>query len=179
MKMKMLLPVMMMLALLASCSQTAESEIVSSSEPVSESVSSEESSSSGASEEGVPGGEQEIIERPTGDGECAVHTSSYHSIPLQLIMLAGSEEYSAWEDSLPEVNGSKAEAVNIVDFVQQFQISREDFESFVAERVTEDRLADFDMTKDEYLATYGYTDAQIDAIYSGDPDAVSSAFAAG
>lgn len=179
MKMKMLLPVLMALVLLVSCSQTAESEIVPSSDTVSESVSSSESTPAGPAEDDVPGGEQEIIDHPTGDGECTVHTASYHAIPLQLIMIAGSEEYNAWVDSLPTVDGGTDEAINIVDFVQQFNISRQDLEEIVAGRVTEDRLADFEMTKDEYLAAYGYTDAQMDAIYSGDADAVSKAFAAG
>lgn len=179
MKMKMLLPILMILVLLGSCSQTAENEIISSSNTASESNSFEESSPAEPAENDVPGGEQEVIDHPTGDEGCTVHMASYHSIPLQLIMIAGSEEYNAWLDSLPAVDGSTEEAVNIVDFVQQFDISREDFEEFVAGRVTEERLADFDMTKDEYLVAYGYTDTQIDAIYSGDANAVDTAFAAG
>ncbi len=170
-KMKMLLPVLMMLALLGSCSQTAENEIVS--DPAS--GVSEQSAASEPAGEDAPGDEQEIIDHPTGDGECSVHTVSYHAVPLDLIMMAGSEEYNAWLDGLP---AGDAEAVNIVDFVRQFQISRADFEGFVAGRVTEERLADFEMTRDEYLAAYGYTDAQVDAIYSDDESMIESAFAA-
>ena len=174
-KMKMLLPLMMMLALLGSCSQTAESEVISGSGAVSEESSSSVPAENGTSgEEDMPGGEQEIIDHPTGDSDgCSVHTASYHTIPLHLIMLAGSEEYSTWTESAAD-----EEAVNIVRFVEYFQIPRADFEEMVAGRVTEDRLADFDMTKDEYLAAYGYTDAQIDAVYSGDAAAVEEAFAA-
>lgn len=174
-RMKMLLPLMLILALLGSCGQTAENEVVSGSSVVSEESSSAVSAENDASEEAdAPGGEQEIIDHPTGDSDgCSVHTASYHAVPLHLIMAVGSEEYNAWTESAAD-----EEMVNIAQFVEHFQIPRADLEEMTASRVTEERLSDFDMTKEEYLAAYGYTDAQIEAIYSGDAAAVESAFAA-
>ncbi len=124
--------------------------------------------------EEAPWVEQEEISAPTGEEACSVHTVSYHSIPLHFIMEVGSESYNAWADGL-----ASEEDENIAAFVQNFSISREDFESVVDSRLTEETLADAGMTEEEYRAAYGYTTEQIDAIYSGDQAAIDTAFAAG
>lgn len=123
--------------------------------------------------EEAPWVEQDEITAPTGEEACSVHTSSYHSIPLHFIMQVGSEEYNTWADGL-----ASQEDENIAAFVEHFSISREDFESVVNSRLTEETLADAGMTEEEYRAAYGYTTEQIDAIYSGDQAAIDSAFAA-
>ena len=96
-----------------------------------------------------------------------------HSIPLHFIMEVGSDGYNAWADGL-----ASEEDENIAAFVQNFSISREDFESVVNSRLTEEALADAGMTEDEYRAAYGYTTEQIDAIYSGVQETIDAAFAA-
>lgn len=123
--------------------------------------------------EDAPWVEQEEVSAPTGEEACSVHTASYHSIPLHFIMEVGSDEYNAWADGL-----ASEEDENIAAFVQNFSISREDFESVVNSRLTEEALADAGMTEDEYRAAYGYTTEQIDAIYSGVQETIDAAFAA-
>lgn len=123
--------------------------------------------------EQAPWVEQEEITAPTGEAACSMHTASYHSIPLHFIMEVGSEEYNTWADGL-----SSQEDENIAAFVQNFSISREDFESVVNSRLTEEALADAGMTEEEYRAAYGYTTEQIDAIYSGTQETIDAAFAA-
>lgn len=168
----------------ASCQNSSESESgesqTTTSSVNSEGVTVDESGNASVPDEledvpseEAPWVEQEEVSAPTGEEACTVHTTSYHSIPLHFIMEVGSEEYNTWADGL-----SSQEDENIAAFVEHFSISREDFESVVNSRLTEETLADAGMTEDEYRAAYGYTTEQIDAIYSGDQSAIDAAFAA-
>lgn len=110
---------------------------------------------------------------------CQEHTFSYHSVPGRLIDFVGGDNFYNWIDSLPNdthAPGYVVERFSIVDFVEQFNVSKEDFLETTRSWMTDEAMGRLGVTREEYQETYGYTDAQIDAIYSGDQSRINEAF---
>ena len=174
----------MLLAGCQSAGETAEErdDLAADESTSAVSDSSEAVSDSSAAEEegGNPmQAESEPLERPEDEFyPCAEHTSSYHTVILDLIGLVGSEAYYDWADAFVGADqyGRESEAVTIADYIRQFSVPQDQFTELVQGRATEERLADLGMTREEYLSQYGYTDEQIAALYSGDPAQVNAAF---
>ncbi len=66
--------------------------------------------------------------------------------------------------------------MNIRAFIEEYDIPKEKFVELTQGAVTDDFLETLGMTREEYYAEFGYTDAQIDALYSGDQRALNEAF---
>ena len=160
-------------------------------------VQAESSASAGESETAPeePPGEtvsETVSEEPSGEtpeeedsgtdgglGMCQEHTFSYHSVPGRLIDLVGEANFHNWIDSLPNdthAPGYVVERFSIVDFVEQFNVSKEDFLETTRSWMTDEAMGRLGVTREEYQETYGYTDEQIDAIYSGDQSQINEAF---
>ena len=60
--------------------------------------------------------------------------------------------------------------------MEKFNISKEDFIRLTRDHLTEENLALIGLTREQYYEQIGYTDAQIDAIYSGDQKQINAAF---
>ena len=90
----------------------------------------------------------------------------------------GFDTYNEWSESFSDTNefGRLKEDFSIQSFIEHFQIPREDFEDCI--NIWVDSVIEADPTedRDEYLEEYGYTDAQIDALYSGDQAKINEAF---
>ena len=136
--------------------------------------------SSTAENEGNPANaESEPLMQPDEEFyDCMEHSSSYHTIILDLIGYAGSEAYNEWYDSLTgqDEYSRKDEAITVAAFIEQFGIPQEEFTELVQGRATDERLESVGMTREEYLDEYGYTDEQIAALYSGDQAQINAAF---
>lgn len=133
-----------------------------------ESSSSEGSASLAAAEPSEPEETESSAEEAEtrAEGPCWMHTASYHTITGELLRLAGGDAFDDWLESMA------GERITIYAFIRDFQIPREDFERAI-QQVTAGLPED---ERQEYLEEYGYTDRQIDALYSGDQAAVSRAF---
>ena len=139
-------------------------------ETVSETVSEEPS---------VEASEEENSGTDGGLGMCQEHTFSYHSIPYTLIQWIGTDVFYEWEETLPyetDEFGRPYEDFTIVEVVEQFNISKEDFLEATRSWMTDEAMDNIGMTREEYLEKVGYTDAQVDAIYSGDQSQINEAF---
>ena len=159
--------------LLTACSAKESTNVieVSSTESTSTSENKDNKNESTESEDEVfeVGGSLEV---------CGEHNFAYHSVPFVLIDYVGQDIFVEWENtftSYDEYDRSQ-EDFTILAFIEHFNISRDTFESCVNEWVTDDLLDALGMKRDEYLEEYGYTDAQIDALYSGDQAKINEAF---
>ena len=167
-------PVVLLLGwMLAGCAgaEEAEEESIAAEMRVPESAVQKESSAQTT--------EDENTEVGGGDNMCQEHTFSYHSVPGRLIDFVGGDNFYNWIDSLPNdthAPGYVVERFSIVDFVEQFNVSKEDFLETTRSWMTDDAMGRLGVTREEYQETYGYTDAQIDAIYSGDQSQINEAF---
>ena len=96
------------------------------------------------------------------NGTCMEHTFSYHFISGELIDYVGKEEGHAWTNSTADGSNDPynriGEDMTILAFIQEFDIPKETFIEVTRSRITDD------------------TDEQIDALYSGDQDAIDRAF---
>ena len=110
---------------------------------------------------------------------CQEHTFSYHSVPGRLIDLVGGTTFGEWvrdySDDTDEF-GRPGENFSIVDFVEHFEVSKEDFIEATRSWMTDEAMGRLGVTREEYQEAYGYTDEQIDAIYSGDQSQINEAF---
>ena len=109
---------------------------------------------------------------------CSEHTISYHYINVDLMRYVGEEQFDIWYENCTPYDeyGRATENMTISAFVDYFDVPREVFEEIVDEWASEERLQALEMTREEYLAENGYTDEQIDAIYSGDQSQINEAF---
>ena len=190
---KILIPLLLSAFILASCSgaETAFSSETEDQNAVSETSTLESQNSeapavsitaeeeTGPEESSTETTVDENTEVGGGDNMCQEHTFSYHSIPGRLIDLVGEANFHNWIDSLPNdthAPGYVVERFSIVDFVDQFNVSKEDFLEATRSWMTDEAMGRLGVTREEYQETYGYTDAQIDAIYSGDQSQINEAF---
>ena len=79
-------------------------------------------------------------------------------------------------DSSTDSFGRSQEDINIVSFIEHFDIPREFLEETVDQAANKEALANLNMTREEFLEENGYTDSQIDALYSGDQAKINEAF---
>ena len=175
MKNKFLLAVVYAMLLLTSCAQSNTSSTMSASSDSTDSIESSVVSSEPTSESEIADSGNEI----GGSYEqCEEHIWSYHSIVISLIDYVGFDTYNEWSESFSDTNefGRLKEDFSIQSFIEHFQIPREDFEDCI--NIWVDSVIEADPTedRDEYLEEYGYTDAQIDALYSGDQAKINEAF---
>ena len=111
-----------------------------------------------------------------GQDTCTAHTPSYHSIRGELMNYVGQEGAAAWAESVVRSGPDGRENMNILAFIEEYDIPKEKFVELTQGAVTDDFLETLGMTREEYYAEFGYTDAQIDALYSGDQRALNEAF---
>ncbi len=110
---------------------------------------------------------------------CMEHVPSFHAVPYELILWIGTDVFYEWEETLPyetDEFGRPDEDFTIVEVVEQFNISKEDFLEATRSWMTDEAMDNIGMTREEYLEKVGYTDAQVDAIYSGDQSQINEAF---
>ena len=110
---------------------------------------------------------------PGGLDACTAHTPSYHSISAELMNYVGQEGAVAWAESVARSN---PEQMTILAFIEEYDIPKEQFIALTQGTVTDDYLETLGMTREECYEEFGYTDQQIDALYSGDQAAVDRAF---
>ena len=111
--------------------------------------------------------------------QCQEHTFSYHAVDGCLTSFVGDDKVMEWYNTFTGQIDSycrSAEGFTIVAFVEHFQISKEDFIRVSRKNITQEFVESIGMTMDEYLEEFGYTDEQIDAIYSGDQKKINRAF---
>ena len=109
---------------------------------------------------------------------CEEHIPSYHFVLGRLAEYVGKSAYKEWSESLPSYDeyGRTREAFNIQAFIEHFQVPREDFEQIINDWATDSRVEAFGGDREAFLMESGYTDAQIDALYSGDQAKINEAF---
>ena len=172
MKNKFLLAVIASLMLLSSCGQNNTPAEISS-DPVVDtnnpSSTVESTSSEPVSDEVEMGGTADI---------CEEHILSYHFVLGRLAEYVGKSAYKEWSESLPSYDeyGRTREAFNIQAFIEHFQVPREAFEQIINDWATDSRVEAFGGDREAFLMENGYTDAQIDALYSGDQAKINEAF---
>ena len=110
---------------------------------------------------------------PGGLDACTAHTPSYHSISAELMNYVGQEGAVAWAESIARSN---PEQMTILAFIEEYDIPKEQFIALTQGTVTDDYLETLGMTREECYEEFGYTDQQIDALYSVDQAAVDRAF---
>ena len=162
--------------LLTACGQ-AKNTSVPTSETASDTVmeTSSESSSDQTSSEPEDTDNNEIGGSYT---PCTEHTGSYHYISTRLINYIGWDAMNEWTsgDSSTDSFGRSQDDINIVSFIEHFDIPREFLEETVDQAANKEALANLNMTREEFLEENGYTDSQIDALYSGDQAKINEAF---
>lgn len=100
---------------------------------------------------------------------CTLHSWNYHSITGDLINYVGGEAFENWLDTV------SGEEMNIVRFVNDFQIDAATFDEVVCYDVSEEDLDG--MTLDEYYTKWGaYNQEMREAIFSNDNYEISKAF---
>ena len=156
--------------LLTACSAKESTNVIE--------VSSTESTSTSESKDNKNESEDEVFEVGGSLEVCGEHNFAYHSVPFVLIDYVGQDIFVEWENTFTSYDeyGRSQEDFTILAFIEHFNISRDTFESCVNEWVTDDLLDALGMKRDEYLEEYGYTDAQIDALYSGNQAKINEAF---
>ena len=161
--------------LLASCGKAFEPETpsVSESASVEESILPSEAESSSESETPEENGEYGGT-----SAECTEHTYTYHAVDGVLVDYVGQERVHEWYDSISGTDEYNRvnEDFNILSFIQEFDIPKEKFIELTQGSVTDSLLEALEISYDEYLEEYGYTDSQIDALYSGDQAKINEAF---
>ncbi len=161
--------------LLASCGKASESETpsVSESASVEESILPSEAESSSESETPEENGEYGGSYTP-----CTEHITSYHSVMLGLMVYVGQDNFDQWYETCTprDEYGRVEEDFNIQAFIEHFQVPREAFEQIINDWATDSRIEAFGGDREAFLMESGYTDAQIDALYSGDQAKINEAF---
>ena len=176
MKNKLLLAVISAMLLLTSCAQSNTSSTVSTSSDSTDSVESSVVNSEPIPESEVSDSHNEV-EMGSESESCDEHVFSYHYITTDLLNYVGQDIFDKWADEFSnDEYGRIQEGLNIQSFIEHFDIPREVFEEII--NTCADNLIEADPTedRDEYLEDYGYTDAQIDALYSGDQAKINEAF---
>lgn len=109
---------------------------------------------------------------------CGEHMPSYHSVNINLMNYVGQDVFDEWyENCNPwDEYGRPTEDFTIVAFVEYFDIPREVFQQCIHDWASDDRIEALGVNREEYLLEIGYTDEQIDAIYSGDQAEINRAF---
>ncbi|HIS77206.1 MAG TPA: hypothetical protein IAB51_10445 [Candidatus Merdivicinus excrementipullorum] len=166
--------------IMASC--TAEPS-TSSNETVDSQVTSSEENTAAVDEESseiaLESSETEEVSGYSAN-TCVSHTFSYHSISAELINYVGEEEGHAWTATTADESNDPynriGEDMTILAFIENFDIPKETFIEVTRSHVTDDFLDTLQMTREEYYEEFGYTDEQIDALYSGDQDSIDRAF---
>lgn len=100
------------------------------------------------------------------EGPCRIHTFSYHTITGELINFVGPEEFDAWLAERP------GEEMNISNLIADFQIPQEDFSRMIRESAGSLSPEE----QEAHWEEFGFTQEQIDALYSGDQKAVNQVF---
>lgn len=141
------------------------SELESSSSAISSEPSdaSESAESSDRTEESTPSEDTPDI---GGEDICPIHKLMYHSYDNTLINYVGEENAFEWGASLPYIGW---ETMNIVDFVNHFQIPKETFIELTRSGLDDEFLAEYD-------GVTVYSMEMINAIYSGDQKQINKAF---
>ena len=161
--------------ILASCGKAAESVTSSALESNSIKESTVQPEGEFSSESENP---EESEEYGGTSAECSEHIYTYHAVDGVLVDYVGQEKVHEWYDSISgrdEYNRVN-EDFNILSFIQEFDIPKEKFIELTQGSVTDSLLEALEISYDEYLEEYGYTDAQIDALYSGDQAKINEAF---
>lgn len=129
-------------SLVQSADNTSASEISSSTDVVESEVQS-----SGESALGEVGGYYEM---------CSEHAPYYHVIDYDLILYVGEDNFNAWTNSFAVTDeyGRPQEGISIASFLQHFDVPRDIVEA-----------------NSDY-----YSEDQLDAIYSGDQSQINEAF---
>lgn len=111
--------------------------------------------------------------------ECQEHSGSYHSVYSRFMFYVGQDVYRQWRDTTTqgsdEYGRFDENVFSIQAFVEEFGIPRSVFEEIVEECASGGAPV-LGITEDEYRAEFGYTDEQIDALYSGDQGRINEAF---
>ena len=162
--------------LLTACGQ-AKNTSVPASEATSDTVAevSSESSSDQTSSEPEDTDNNEIGGSYT---PCTEHITSYHSVMLGLMVYVGQDNFDQWYETCTprDEYGRVEEDFNIQAFIEHFQVPREAFEQIINDWATDSRVEAFGGDREAFLMESGYTDAQIDALYSGDQAKINEAF---
>ncbi len=162
-----LLASLLSLGMMAGCESTSNtsdttdvSVVMENTESSESSKKQEEISSEMKDEDNATGG--------TADA-CTLHAWNYHSITGDLIKYVGGEAFENWLDTV------SGEEMNIVRFVNDFQIDSATFDEIVCYDVSEEDLDG--MTLDEYYTKWGaYNQEMREAIFSNDNYGISKAF---
>lgn len=111
--------------------------------------------------------------------ECQEHSSSYHSVYSRFMFYVGQDVYRQWRDTTTqgsdEYGRFDEDVFSIQAFIEEFDIPRSVFEEIVEECASGGSPV-LRITEDEYRAEFGYTDEQIDALYSADQGRINEAF---
>lgn len=164
--------------LISSCGQENTSSI--SSEPTSR-VSSQLVESELSSEFEEINEESGVVENTEMGGSvdaCAEHIYTYHSVDSSLVDYVGQNEVHEWYNAISakdEYNRVNEDS-SILSFIQEFDIPKSTFIEVTRNSITDTLLDALEITYDEYLIKYGYTDEQIDALYSGDQAEINRVF---
>lgn len=158
-------------------SNSSESTVTAENTAPEETTISSESSAEldGATDSGNEETSSSSAADTTGDaigdasGACQLHCWNYHSITGDLINYVGGEAFENWLDTV------SGEEMNIVRFVNDFQIDAATFDEVVCYDVSEEDLDG--MTLDEYYTKWGaYNQEMREAIFSNDNYEISKAF---
>lgn len=115
----------------------------------------------------------------TNAKRCMEHSLSYHSIDVSLMNYVGQAEAIDWAETTNRKTTDqyrRGEGVTIQAFIEKFNIPKEAFIELTQGTISQDFAESLGMTLEECYEEYGYTDEQIDALYSGDQDRINRAF---
>lgn len=115
----------------------------------------------------------------TNAKRCMEHSLSYHSIDVSLMNYVGQEEAVEWAETTNRETTDeyrRGEGVTIQAFIEKFNIPKDVFTELTQGTISQEFAESLGMTLEECYEEYGYTDEQIDALYSGDQDAIDRAF---
>ena len=163
-----LLASLLSLGMMASCESTSNTS--SDNTDVSSTMENTESSESSKIQEDISSETQDENNATGGTADaCTLHAWNYHSIIGELINYVGSEAFENWLDTV------SGEEMNIVRFVNDFQIDSATFDEIVCYDVSEENLDG--MTLDEYYTKWGaYNQEMREAIFANDDYGISKAF---
>ena len=168
------------MALLSTACNTSESSFIPSSQ-----LSMENTENSKSVSEPLPGlaTKSDEDETEVGGGSndaCTMHTFSYHSICAELINYVGQETGHEWVESVITTSQDPykriGEDMTILAFIEHFNIPKDVFIEVTRTFITDAFLEIIQMTREEYYTEFGYTDEQIDALYSGDKRLINETF---
>ena len=94
------------------------------------------------------------------------------------MVYVGQDNFDQWYETCTprDEYGRVEEDFNIQAFIEHFQVPREAFEQIINDWATDSRVEAFGGDREAFLMESGYTDAQIDALYSGDQAKINEAF---